>query len=192
MEVFKEFYQMGLQHILDVQGYDHIIFLIALCAIYQADDWKNVLILVTAFTVGHSITLALATFDLVNLKPELVEFLIPMTIFLTAFFNLFVRSDSSGVSVRNYFLTLVFGLVHGLGFANYLHEHFKDTKSIAFQLFAFNIGIEVGQMIVVAIVLATSFLVVGIFGVSRRDWKMVISSAVAGIAAVLVLETGYL
>ncbi len=192
MEIFQEFYQMGLQHILGTQGYDHIIFVIALCAIYQPDDWKNVLVLVTAFTVGHSITLALAIFDLVSLRPVLVEFLIPMTIFLTAFFNLFVKSDSFGVSPRNYFLAAFFGMVHGLGFANYLHEHLTDDRSIGFQLFAFNVGIEVGQAIIVGITLAAAFLVVGIIGVSRRDWKLVISSAVAGIAAVLVIETGYL
>lgn len=192
MSEFQTFYELGLQHILDKNGYDHIVFVIALCALYQADDWKRVLVLVTSFTVGHSITLALSTLSIVTIDTDLVEFLIPVTIFITAIFNLFAHSDSERVSVRNYLFAGFFGLIHGLGFSNYLKSLLGKDESIITQLFAFNIGLEVGQVIVVAALLAAGFLFVQIFGVSRRDWKLTISAAVAGVALVLILDSNYL
>ncbi len=192
MTDFQTFYQLGLEHILDKNGYDHIIFVIALCALYQAEDWKRVLVLVTAFTFGHSITLALSTFSIVNIDSDLVEYLIPITIFITAFFNLFTKPDGHRISIRNYLFAGFFGLIHGLGFSNYLKSLLGKDESIVTQLFAFNVGLEVGQLIIVAVLLAAGFLVTGIAGVSQRDWKMVISSAVAGIALVLIIESNYL
>ncbi|RED98977.1 HupE/UreJ family protein [Marinoscillum furvescens] len=192
MSEFQTFYELGLQHILDKNGYDHIVFVIALCALYQADDWKRVLVLVTSFTLGHSFTLALSTLSIVNIDTDLVEFLIPVTIFITAIFNLFARTDSERVSVRNYLFAGFFGLIHGLGFSNYLKSLLGKDESIITQLFAFNVGLEVGQVIVVAALLAAGFLCVQIFGVSRRDWKLTISAAVAGVALVLILDSNYL
>ena len=192
MSEFQIYYDLGLQHILDKNGYDHIIFVIALCALYQADDWKSVLTLVTSFTLGHSITLALATFSIVEVDPDLIEFLIPVTIFITAVFNLFSRTENTHVSIRNYFFAGFFGLVNGLGFSNYLKTLLGKDESIITQLFAFNIGLEVGQLIIVASLLVIGFVLVSMAGVSRRDWKMVISSAVAGISLVLIIESNYL
>lgn len=191
MTDFQTFYQLGLEHILDKNGYDHIIFVIALCALYQAEDWKRVLVLVTSFTLGHSITLALSTFSIISIDSDLVEFLIPVTIFITAFANLFTKPDGHKVSIRNYAFAGFFGLIHGLGFSNYLKSLLGRDESIVTQLFAFNIGLEVGQIIIVAVLLAAGFLVVGIAGVSQRDWKMTISAAVAGIALVLIIESNY-
>lgn len=192
MSDFQTFYELGLQHILDKNGYDHIIFVIALCALYQAEDWKQVLVLVTSFTVGHSITLGLSTLSIVNIDSGLVEFLIPVTIFITAFANLFTPAETKSVSIRNYLFAGFFGLIHGLGFSNYLKSLLGHDQQIITQLFAFNVGLEVGQIIIVATFLAAGFLTVSLFGVSRRDWKMVISSAVAGIALVLIIESNYL
>lgn len=192
MTEFQTYYQLGLEHILDKNGYDHIIFVVALCAIYHAEDWKRVLVLVTAFTLGHSITLALSTLSIINISSGLIEFLIPITIFITAFANLFTKPDASKVSIRNYVFAGCFGLIHGLGFSNYLKSLLGRDESILTQLFAFNVGLEVGQIVIVAALMAAGFLVVGICGVAQRDWKMIISSAVAGIALILIMESNYL
>ncbi|MFT7055199.1 MAG: hypothetical protein ACJAR3_000826, partial [Roseivirga sp.] len=122
MDQFKLYFQLGYEHIIDLNGIDHILFVVALCSIYLAQDWKKVLILVTAFTLGHSITLALSTFELINFDTDLIEFLIPVTIFITALSNLFRKEGSVSPKALNlnYFFALFFGLIHGLGFSNYL------------------------------------------------------------------------
>ncbi len=194
MSEFSLYYGLGLDHILDVNGYDHILFVIVLCALYQTSDWKKILILVTSFTLGHSITLALATLRVISVNPELIEFLIPVTIVITAISNLFTRDGkvSDGKVWRNYLYAGFFGLIHGLGFSNYLRALLGKDETIVLQLFAFNVGLEVGQIIIVAIFLVISFIFVGIAGTSRRDWKLIISSAVGGIALMLMLDTPYL
>lgn len=191
MSEFSLYFGLGKDHILDyANGYDHILFVIALCALYIGRDWKRVLILVTAFTIGHSITLALSTLRIVNVKPELIEFLIPLTIFITAFSNLFKDENSIGDKPMqmNYFYAAFFGLIHGLGFSNYLRSILGRDKNIFTQLFAFNIGLEAGQIIIVVLFMSVCFILVDLFGVNRRDWKMVISSAVAGIALILIKD----
>jgi len=194
MSEFQLYFELGLDHILDINGYDHILFVIVLCALYLSRDWKKVLILVTAFTIGHSITLALATTRIIRVNADLIEFLIPVTIWFTAVSNLFTKQDRiiEGKIWRNYLYAGFFGLIHGLGFSNYLRALLGKDQSIIMQLFAFNIGLEVGQIIIVAFFMAISFIFVDFAGISRRDWKMVISSAVGGIALVLMLETNYL
>lgn len=194
MTQFQLYFDLGKEHILDYKnGYDHILFVIALTAIYLMRDWKQVLILVTAFTIGHSITLALATLEIVTVKAELIEFLIPLTIFVTAATNIFRSEDSlGGASVQiNYIYALSFGLIHGLGFSNYLRSILGRDKSLITQLLAFNLGLELGQLIIVAIFLVASFILVDLFTVDRRDWKLVISSAVAGIALILMKDKAY-
>jgi hypothetical protein len=189
MSEFQLYFGLGKDHILDYQnGYDHILFVIALCALYQLRDWKQVLILVTAFTLGHSVTLALSTLDIIQVKVELIEFLIPVTILITAGSNIFKKEDTfTGRAIQlNYFYAAFFGLIHGLGFSNYLKSILGRDHSIITQLLAFNLGLELGQIIVVAIFLVTSFILIDLFGVNRRDWKLVISSAVAGIAVILI------
>lgn len=193
MSEFNIYYQLGLSHILDINGYDHILFLIALCCLYQPEEWGRLLILVTAFTLGHSVTLALATLEVLPVNSDLVEFLIPVTIFITAVSNLFVNEGalSQGKIRRNYFFAAVFGLIHGMGFSNYLRSLLGKDESILTQLLAFNVGLEVGQIIIVAVFFVISFLFVGIAGVNRRDWKLIISSAVGGIALTMMMDTYY-
>jgi hypothetical protein len=194
MSQFRIYFDLGREHILDIaNGYDHILFVIALCVLYQLRDWKQVLVLVTAFTIGHSITLALSTFNIISINVELIEFLIPVTIFITAISNLFKHEDNIyGRSMQlNYFYAAVFGLIHGMGFSNYLKSILGRDKNIVSQLFAFNIGLELGQIIIVVVLLVSGFILTDLFGVSRRDWKMVISSAVAGIALILIKDKIY-
>lgn len=194
MSEFSLYYELGLDHILDVNGYDHILFVVVLCALYQSTDWKKVLILITAFTLGHSITLALATMRVVKINADLIEFLIPVTILVTAISNLFTKEDriAEGKIWRNYLYAGFFGLIHGLGFSNYLRALLGKDETIILQLFAFNVGLEVGQIIIVGLFMAISFIFVGLGGVTRRDWKMIISSAVGGIALMLMMDTNYL
>jgi hypothetical protein len=194
MSEFQLYFGWGKSHILDyANGYDHIIFVVALCALYLTREWKQVLILVTAFTIGHSITLALSTLRIISVKVELIEFLIPLTIFITAVSNLFKNENNlTSRSVQmNYFFAGFFGLIHGLGFSSYLRSILGRDESILTQLFAFNLGLEFGQVVIVAIFMAAAFILVDLFGLNRRDWKMVISSAIAGIALVLMKDNMY-
>lgn len=192
MSQFSTYFELGYQHILDILGYDHILFVIALCAIYQAQDWKKVLILITAFTIGHSVTLALSTLNLVNFRTDIIEFLIPVTIFITAFSNLLKKNGSPPAKFSsNYFYALFFGLIHGLGFSNYLKSLLGREESILTPLLGFNLGLELGQIIIVIFFIITSFVFVGLFNVAKRDWILVVSSAVAGIAITMMIETKF-
>lgn len=193
MTEFELYFGLGKDHILDANGYDHILFVIALCILYSISEWKRVLILVTAFTLGHSVTLALATLEIISIKAELIEFLIPITIFITAVSNIFKSTDSSSSrSLQlNYAYAAFFGLIHGMGFSNYLKSILGRDESIFTQLLAFNLGLELGQIIIVALFLVIGFILVDLFAVNRRDWKLVISSAVAGIALILVKDKIY-
>jgi len=191
MNDFSLYFGLGKDHILDyVNGYDHILFVLALCAVYLVRDWKKILILVTAFTIGHSVTLALATLQLISVKTELIEFLIPLTIFTTAVSNLFRKEEvveRRNVQV-NYLFALFFGLIHGMGFSNYLRAILGKSHSILSPLLAFNLGLEFGQIIVVLIFLIISYILVDGLKVARRDWKMILSSAIAGIAFILMKD----
>lgn len=194
MSEFRVYFDLGKEHILDyANGYDHILFVIALSSLYLFRDWKRVLILVTAFTIGHSVTLALATLNVISVKAELIEFLIPLTIFVTAASNLFKDESSlSGGNIQvNYVYAAFFGLIHGLGFSNYLRSILGRDERIFTQLLAFNLGLELGQIIIVAAFLSIAFILVDLINVNRRDWKLVISSAVMGIALILMKEKAY-
>lgn len=152
MSDFLAFLQLGFRHIVDVSALDHLLFLLALAAIYRLRDWRDALWVISAFTVGHSITLALAVTDVVTVNARVVEFLIPITIVATAIENLIVRDRAATPRAWRYrpVLAGVFGLVHGAGFAGYLKSLF--LTSIVVPLLGFNVGIEAGQMLVLAII----------------------------------------
>lgn len=192
MGQFQLYFQLGIQHILDINGFDHILFVVALCAIYVTRDWKKILILVTAFTIGHSITLALATLKVIKVNSDWIEFLIPVTIAVTAVSNIFSPKPSSGRGIQiNYVFALFFGLIHGLGFSNYLRSLLGKEASIFQPLLAFNIGLEVGQLVIVAIAVVVSGLLVGIVGVNRKDWALVVSSVILGMAVMMMIDTKF-
>ena len=192
MSEFGLYFKLGVEHILDTRGYDHLLFIIALCVIYNAREWSRVLILVTAFTIGHSITLVMATLELISMRTDIVEFLIPITILITATNNIFRKQSSITRKIQiNYLFALFFGLIHGLGFSNYLRSLLGSNSSVVTQLFAFNIGIEAGQIIIVGIFMVVAFITIGIFNISRRDWVLVISSAIAGIGFILMIENKF-
>lgn len=189
MSSFSLFFQEGLEHILDINGYDHILFVLALCAVYTVTDWKKVLILVTAFTIGHSITLALATLGLVSFSPDVIEFLIPLTIFVTAVANLLGKEGKPQTPVQiNYLFALFFGLIHGLGFSNFLRALLGKSENIVSPLFAFNIGLEIGQIVIVAIFLVISFLATSYLRLTSKVIRVVLSIAIACVAFYLMWE----
>ena len=189
MDEFVMYFQMGWQHIVAWDGVDHILFITALCAIYLLEDWKQVLVLVTAFTIGHSITLALSVTDVVYVKSSLIEFLIPVTIFVTAFSNVIRKQDRKPARLQlNYFFAGFFGLIHGMGFSGYLKSLLGTQTNIIKPLLAFNLGLEFGQVLVVTGVLLLTGIVVNITGVKRRDWNMFLSSAIFGIAFMMAAE----
>lgn len=176
--MFKSYLELGFEHILDPNGYDHILFVVALAAIYILSEWKQVLVLVTAFTIGHSLTLALVALGVFKINSDLVEILIPITIILTCVFNLIPKS-SHQVSLKwNYLLALGFGLIHGMGFSTYFKAILGKEESIAFPLFAFNVGIEIGQIIIVLIVMLASWIFISLFKMDRKQWNYAISTIV--------------
>jgi hypothetical protein len=199
MDDFFIYLRLGFDHITDPSGYDHILFVIALCAVYTLQQWRQVLILVTAFTIGHSITLALATLQLITYKTDLIELLIPITILVTAITNFFFQDSKTRSNTANpshqswrYGLAMAFGLIHGMGFSNYLRSLLGREANIIKPLLAFNIGLEVGQLIIVSIVLALAYLILNVVQSSRLRWTLIISGIVAGMALSLIINNEYL
>ena len=201
METLPFFFWEGLGHIGDITAYDHILFVVALTAIYSLRQWKTVLWLVTAFTLGHSLALGLAVYDVVRISPPLIEWLIPLSILLTCAINIYKATDVAreakdykvlrlNWALNKYILALGFGLIHGVGFSNYLRFMLTEQESLFQPLLGFNIGLEVGQLAIVAVALFSNWLLVGRAGVALRDWILVLSGAIAGIALVLAIETG--
>ncbi|WP_316750882.1 HupE/UreJ family protein [Pedobacter gandavensis] len=188
MQDFWLYFQLGWQHILDWQGYDHILFVVVLCVTYAISDWKKVLILVTAFTVGHSITLALSVFKLINIHTPLIEFLIPVTILITATGNILNKRPKNGATNLKYLLALFFGLIHGLGFSNYLRSLLGKSSNIVPELLAFNLGLEFGQVIIVIGILLLSAILIGVLKIKRWDWNFFVSSAIFGISFIMAAE----
>jgi hypothetical protein len=189
MQDFSLYFELGWQHILNWKGYDHILFVIVLCGAYTLTDWKRVLLLVTAFTIGHSITLALSVLKIITVKTDLIEFLIPVTILVTAASNILSGKSSrpKGVQLK-YILALFFGLIHGMGFSNYLNSLLGKSTNIVAELFAFNIGLEFGQILIVIGILLISFVLINIFKVKKWNWNFFLSSAIFGISFIMAAE----
>jgi len=188
MSDFGFYFGLGWEHIISWNALDHQLFILALAAIYLLKDWKQVLVLVTAFTIGHSLTLALTVFKIIHFPGNWVEFLIPCTIVITAISNLFQKNFTARSIRINYFLALFFGLIHGMGFANKLRYILAEDQSIGWSLFGFNVGLEAGQVMVVMLALIISFLFVQLVKINRRDWVIFVSAAAFGIALKMALE----
>lgn len=189
MSTFSVYFGLGRDHIADINGIDHILFIVALCVRYQLSDWKKLLILITAFTIGHSITLALSVFNFVSISTEWIEFLIPVTIILTAFSNFFVKKFQFREKFPLiYYLALFFGLIHGLGFSNYLKSLLGQSNNIVTELLAFNLGLEIGQLLIVACLLLTTFIATHLFSLNRREVMLFLSGAAMGLALQMCIE----
>ena len=188
MQDFGFYFPWGWKHIISPDALDHQLFIAALCAIYLLKDWKQVLILVTAFTIGHSLTLALSVYDVVRFSSKWVEFLIPCTIVITAIFNLFQKKFTAKSIRINYFLALFFGLIHGMGFANAIRITLATGQHIGWGLFGFNLGLEAGQIVVVLAILIFSKLIMDMFKINRREWVIFLSAAIFSLALKMAIE----
>jgi len=186
--------EYGINHVLDINAYDHVLFLIVLTVPYVFKDWKRVLLLVSMFTLGHTLSLVLAAYDVVSVNATVVEFLIPITILVVALFNVFTsgkgaQREKIGVLFLS---TLFFGLIHGLGFAREFQMLLGDTDSKLVLLIEFAMGIELAQVIIVFIVLFLGYIVQTIFRFTRRDWIMIISAIVVGLVIPMILNSDFL
>jgi hypothetical protein len=182
-----EYLKLGLEHILDPNGYDHILFILTLCVMYTYREWRPLLILVTAFTVGHSITLALATMRWVTVSTPLIEALIPLTILISSIFNVASGEQKPNLRIQ-YILTAVFGLIHGLGFSNFLRSMLGREESLFAPLLFFNVGLEIGQVAVVLFALLAQWTATTYGKLSRKTWILVISFLTGSVAIRLLLE----
>lgn len=192
MSDFMLYMEIGLRHVLDINAYDHILFLIALVAPYHFKDWKNVLILVSTFTLGHTLALFLSVFEMVKINMNLVEFLIPITILCTAIHNLFSAGKSAAKSniTVGIFITLFFGIIHGLGFSNYFNSILAGSSGDKLlPMLQFAVGIELAQLAVVISVLLLSLLVQYFIRNSKRNWVLITSSIIIGIVIPMLLES---
>lgn len=192
MSEFWTYLEIGIRHVLNISAYDHVLFLIALTVPYAFKDWKKVLFLVSIFTIGHTLALILSVFGIIVIKVNLVEFMIPITILITAIFNLFTAGKSSkneSISVVG-FVTLFFGIIHGLGFSNYFNTILSGKASDKMlPLLEFALGIETSQLIIVFVVLILSFIVQTVFRFSKRDFTLVMSAFVIGVVIPLIIQS---
>lgn len=188
MEDFILYFKLGLEHVLDWKAYDHVLFLIVLTIFYSFKDWKKVLGLVTFFTLGHTLTLALSAYDLIYIKMNLIEFLIPLTILLTALYNIvFVNKPSNYINIT-FLFAFLFGLIHGLGFSSYFKILVDDFENKLFPLIEFAIGIEIAQIIVTLFILILNYSILTILKKQKRDWVIIVSSIVLGIVIPMLIE----
>ncbi|MBK9152381.1 MAG: HupE/UreJ family protein [Saprospiraceae bacterium] len=191
MGIFESYLHLGIEHILDPNAYDHILFVLTLCSVYVLKDWKKILILVTAFTVGHSLTLALASLQIIKINTKIVEILIPVTIIITALYNIMRVSRSSDVNSTihwNYLMALFFGFIHGMGFSNYFRAILGNEESITIPLLAFNLGVETGQLAIVTMYFLFLLILVEWLGVRRKYWTSFISGAAIIISIKLIFN----
>ena len=186
--MFSVYLELGFDHISDLKGYDHILFIIALCAVFSVSDWKKILILVTAFTIGHSITLALSALHIINVSPYLIELLIPVTILLTAVQNFWFKPDQHRRWNLNYFLVLFFGFIHGMGFSNFFRSLLGQEADIVLPLLAFNIGVELGQLCIVICIMIADFLVVKLGKVRQQYWNYTVSMVAIVLSVMMIIE----
>lgn len=199
MNFFEFYLKLGYEHILDMDGFDHLLFLVVLCAIYRVSEWRKVILLATAFTIGHSLTLALANFDVIRFSPKVVEVLIPSTILFTAVYNFLLRFSSRKMKyfveishkyALNYVLAAIFGLIHGMAFSNDLRSMMMpgEENQLFKQLFAFNVGVEMGQFLVIAGILLGSWFAFEILKVKEKYWVGVISGLAGIISIFMIIE----
>lgn len=190
---FELYFNLGIEHITDLNGYDHILFIIAICTNYRILQWKELAILVTAFTIGHSLSLALAVLNYVSFNPAIIEFLIPVTILSTSIHNIIklpkpLVNAEFKTDYTKYLLVLLFGLIHGLGFSNFLKETLVQNESIFTPLLAFNLGLEIGQLLIVLLFLLLNFLFLNLLRKEQRDWSLFVSGAISSVAFLIAVE----
>lgn len=192
MNLFSHYFKLGIYHILDLNALDHILFVVALCAVYLLRDWRKILILVLAVTVGHSIGLTLATLQVLRINRDIIALLIPLTIAITAFSNLLKPKPINGKGMQaNYLFALLFGLVHGASFSSYLGPLLRKNAPFFEPLLAFNMGLAAGQLVIVILFLLCASLLVGMLGTNRKEWTLVVSALVLGMSLMMIIDSKF-
>ena len=190
MHPFEFYLKLGFEHIANLNGYDHILFLVVLCAVYQISQWRNILILVTAFTIGHSITLFIVSLDFFSNPSRIIKLLNPITILITSLQNVIniKQIENSSRMGKNYFMALFFGLIHGMDFSNYFKALIMSPDEIVIPLLGFNIGIELGLLLIVLFIVLFSFIFLNILKIKHLKWNLFISGAAFGISLISIME----
>lgn len=194
MSQFALYFKLGLRYILDIYSVEYILFLISLLVVFTIKDWRRVIVLLVCFILGYTLTISLASFEIIKYNQELLEFLLPLTIFFTSFTNIFKKKDNfryHGNMIKNYILALLFGAIHGFSYGTYLTGITNHSIRFWDQFVAFNLGLGSAQIIVSLTFLFIAFIFLSILGLNRRDWVMVISSGIAGVAITLMFESKF-
>ncbi|WP_299252702.1 HupE/UreJ family protein [uncultured Cytophaga sp.] len=186
MQEFTTYLLLGFEHISDIKGFDHILFILTLCCIYSISEWKRVLVLITAFTIGHSITLLLSALKIIVFSPYLIEILIPVTILITSISNL-IYTPTKNQQLLHYLLALFFGCIHGMGFSNFFSA-ISMNDTILIELASFNIGLEIGQICIVLVFFMSYALLNNWKTIEQNNWKIFFSGAGASAAIILLIE----
>ncbi|HEX8461357.1 MAG TPA: HupE/UreJ family protein [Segetibacter sp.] len=188
MSDFGFYFSIGWQHIISLDALDHQLFILALTVLYTLREWRQVLILVTAFTIGHSVTLALSTLNILTVRSDLIEFFIPCTIFITALANI-IKPATNHKSIQiNYFFAMFFGFVHGLGFANALKFMLASDQSLGWSLLSFNLGLEAGQIAVVIFLLLLTHIFISYVKINRKYWVISVSALVLLVSTKMLID----
>ncbi len=192
MSDFWIYFNIGLKHVLNIYAYDHVLFLLALTVPYEIKSWKRILILISLFTLGHSLALFLSVFNVVSIKATVVEFLIPITILIAAFYTIAISIKSSkkeGITFTG-IITVFFGIIHGLGFSNYFNNILSGNPSDKLlPLSEFALGIESAQIIVVIATLLITYMVLTLTKFSKRDWTLIVSAFIIGVVVPMILQS---
>jgi len=192
MSTFILYFRLGYRHVLDIYGVDHMLFIIVIMAVFLLRDWRRALLLFLSYALGSSLTLSLAANRIIQIDINVIGYLIPVTVFIAAFINIFKKRDSyTPRSLFRYLSIFFFGLIHGFGYADYLRDILGSDLHLAIPLIGFNLGVELGLLFVAFAFLVVSWIFVNNLGVSRRDWYLVISSGIAGVALTLMFESRY-
>ncbi|MBL7791616.1 MAG: HupE/UreJ family protein [Saprospiraceae bacterium] len=184
--MFATYFDIGYRHIVSLAGFDHLLFIIVLCAVYHRNQWRRILALLTGFTLGHSLTLALTALHLVAFPQRVIETLIPFTILATSVANVVISNNNLGW--RPFAIAGIFGLIHGCGFAGYFTMMLGEEQSIVGPLFAFNVGLEAGQVVVVAVFYGLFAILERLQPIVQRDWALFVSGGGAALSIKMILD----
>lgn len=192
MSTFILYMRLGYRHVLDIYGVDHILFIIALMAVFLLRDWRKALVVILLYVIGNSMTMSVAALNVIRVNMQVIDYLIPVTIFLAASSNIIKKKDSySHRSFFSMFMAFLFGLIHGFGFADYFLHILGPSQRLALPIIGFSIGVEMGMLFIAFLFLILTWIFVNNLGISRRDWNLVISSGIAGVALTLMFESRY-
>lgn len=192
MSTFILYFRLGYRHVLDIYGVDHMLFIVAIMSVFLLRDWRKALILFLFYVLGSSLSLSLSVNEIIRIDINIVDYLIPVTLLIAAVMNIFKKHESyTPRSVFRFIIIFIFGFIHGLGFADYLKDILGTDLNLALPIIGFNLGVELGLLLVALVFLMISWIFVNNLGVGRRDWNLVISSGIAGIALTLMFESRY-